>query len=156
MWRARSFFLVKRQTTRGEHVWWNGRICPIGHRMNFTSFVLIVSGLMSIFTSVSAGEHSFAFVAYKVILIGCSIPGPEGEVQVSENRPKFVFNILDALIVDTVEFILDSSCNRTQSDAFDSVFWCFGQVLEQPNIRLAWTYRNYHPRVIGLKNFFCA
>ena len=78
------------------------------------------------------------------------------ELEICEKRPKYTYNILDALIVDSVEFVYRSSCNLTAQDPFSPVFDCFSQVLDVPSLQLEWEYRKSLPPVIGLKTFLCA
>jgi hypothetical protein len=84
------------------------------------------------------------------------MPDSYDDMDVCEKRPKYTYNTLDALVTDTVEFILRSSCNTSESDPFEPTFACFSRVLDMPKIKLEWTYRNNLPRVVGLKAFFCS
>ena len=77
-------------------------------------------------------------------------------MEVCEIRPKYTYNIMDAIIVDTVEFVYRASCNTTESDPFNGVFGCFSKLLAEPRIQLQWQYRKTLPPVIGLKNFLCS
>ena len=103
----------------------------------------------------SQSNHLFILLRNFDLNLLSIVLGENGFLEVCEDRPRFSFNILDAIVVDTIEFFLESTCNRTMSDAFDTVFWCFSKILELPHLQLAWTYRNYQPRTVGLKNYFC-
>ena len=89
-------------------------------------------------------------------------------VEVCDLRPKYTYNFLDAVVVDTVEFLYRTTCNLTTTSTsttttmtttwapFADVFACFADVLDAPSLVLEWTYVRALPPVVGLANYFCS